>query len=58
MVGIVIFNLSGLLLGFTIGSWLLGLFRDNFESKREYNIQMIVSIAFFLLTTYLSLYLC
>lgn len=58
MVGIAIFNLSGLLLGFTIGSWIFGLFRSSFESRRKYNTQMAISIAFFLSTTYLSLYLC
>ena len=58
MVGLAIFQISVFLIGFTAGAWVLNLFRSSFDTKKEYNTQMFVSLLFFILTSYLSLYIC
>ena len=58
MVGLMIFQISVFLVGFTAMAWVLKLFKSSFDTKKEYNTQMLTSLLFFILTSYLSLYIC
>jgi len=58
MVGLAIFNISVFLIGFTAGSWILGLFRSSFDTKKEYNTQMFHSLVFFIFMSFISLLIC